>query len=565
MDKNHYKHLLTEFQSNVFELLSEIPQDRSSLRPEILIYLGKNAPNIISSLKNKLTPETFVLFLYPPSQNSTVPNLQPDIVQHQILFSAITGESLFKEKVGIFITLLATDNIQLSISEELKNIFANEIEAIKETIEISISNLKQSSRGRLVYLRNSIVNLPMILSKNSVQAELSSTEIPAIICSAGPSLKDNLASLKKYEQNLIVICIGRTAPALMEFGIPPDFIVEVDPTDYSWKKHSLKPNCPLVATVSVSPDVAKKFSRLIWGYGDSQAFNRKLQELNTNLFPLHTSRTVTVSAIDFAIKIGCTNIALIGNDLCMNNELKYHIGDTEAQKNTSSMFEVEGNNGKKVMTTKGFNALKKAIEAYISSAKDKCENIRFFNCTENGAVIKHTEFLKFSTFCKNLSVEKTKKIKLITEKTPSDIAHQISIIADDCNQYVKIVSQMLTSAKLLLSEVNNLNSAKENLLKYQQQLEELSQKEAEQKNKNSIGGLIRVVEKQLDDIFHEIPKKTIQDNDAVAQIKDFIKRYNLLYDLCKDIYNDLEYVKAELSKDAKRSKPNPQQLQLQIF
>ena len=53
--------------------------------------------------------------------------------------------------------------------------------------------------------------------------------IPVVLVVAGPSIDKNIKVLKQYENNAIIVCADVILFKLLEHGIKPDFVVNVDP------------------------------------------------------------------------------------------------------------------------------------------------------------------------------------------------------------------------------------------------------------------------------------------------------------------------------------------------
>ncbi len=112
--------------------------------------------------------------------------------------------------------------------------------------------------GLMLFLKNIRImskGIPLDEFKDKYQNK------PAIIVSAGPSLKKNIHLLKEAQDRFIIITGGRTLKALIDAGVTPHFVCIIDPVDKTFRlvEKSLDCSAPLVFYEGTNPDVAEKY------------------------------------------------------------------------------------------------------------------------------------------------------------------------------------------------------------------------------------------------------------------------------------------------------------------
>jgi hypothetical protein len=275
--------------------------------------------------------------------------------------------------------------------------FGNEdLANIKKTADEALLNINNERLQRLPRLRSSIQNLKEILSREQLAYKKVSSETPAIVCGAGPSLTSHMPLIKKLSDKAVIIVSGRLGSTFKENGISPDFVVHLDAELDGDPSLAELPDSTLIAAPGTSPAVISKFNKIIWTRGDSIFFNRFLRENEIDLHDLRISMTSTVTALDLAIKIGCSNIMLAGCDLCLSPKGASHATGKKSPAYQDDIIEAPGNAGGKVTTLKEFNILRIAIENFLESVLD--EGANFYNCALEGATIKNAPTMPLEEF-----------------------------------------------------------------------------------------------------------------------------------------------------------------------
>ncbi|WP_315122259.1 6-hydroxymethylpterin diphosphokinase MptE-like protein [uncultured Clostridium sp.] len=203
---------------------------------------------------------------------------------------------------------------------------------------------------------------------------------PIVIASGGPSLENDLNTMKERREYIKIFAVGRALDILMKNGIKPDIITILDPSEMVYNQirgyEDLDVPLCFLSTGSRWGVQAYKGPKYIF-------FNKKCKWNKENII-VETGKTVAIPTIDLAIKAGGKKIILSGQDMAFVNN-KFHAGDKDNIKENNSYQKVLGVDGTYLNTTSGMLEFKKGIERLIENNK----NVEFIN-SSRGAKIEGT-------------------------------------------------------------------------------------------------------------------------------------------------------------------------------
>jgi hypothetical protein len=265
--------------------------------------------------------------------------------------------------------------------------------------------------------RNFVKNVPQLeggFYANGLQNAFS--EMPAIICGAGPSLQSVIETLKTLKGRAIIIAGGSAIAALSSVGIEPHFAMAIDPNEEEFKRmqNSFAFECPFLFSTRVHPSVFQTcngpFGYLRSGVGGMPEL--WLEEelgltgplLGENLSD--ESISVTSIALAFAQHIGCKTILLSGMDLAYTGGRRYAPGigtpSTEKTSVSDRLLRRKDKNGQFVKT-----AVRWVMEAAsLSHYAKKHPEIRWINTTGGGLPIPSFEQMDLDVATSTLLTQK---------------------------------------------------------------------------------------------------------------------------------------------------------------
>lgn len=216
------------------------------------------------------------------------------------------------------------------------------------------------------------------------------------IIAAGPSLDNNFGDLKNVSmEDSIILATGTVYKKLINAGINPNFIIITDGTTNVYKQidgiEHLK--IPILFLSTAYYKIAQNYSGkkyIVFQNGFEKA--EKYARAN-NLIMYETGGSVTTTALDIGIKLGCKRIIFLGLDLAYTND-KDHASNT-ADENVVSSTEfrkVEDINGNIISTGRNLDMYRKWIENRI----ENITGIEIIDATEGGAKVKGMQIKKLS-------------------------------------------------------------------------------------------------------------------------------------------------------------------------
>lgn len=333
-------------------------------------------------------------------------------------------------------------------------------ELIRNNNELAIINKNtDAAHGKKIveYILKNIKHL----KDSSLISELKNRipkNIPAIIVSAGPSLKKNIEVLKQAKGKSIIIAVDTALPYLEKYGIEPDFFITVDPNkSMRHFQGEYAKKVPVIAKLESKSDVldhnmGKKF------FYNSHAYIEKLYEhigMITNDY--NTGGSVASAAFSVCVALELERIIFVGQDLAYDGEFT-HIGERkETNMDIHGVSVIEGIHGKPVRTRYDWLIY---LQWFENSIRIKPE-IDFIDATEGGAIIHGTRIMTLKevvdmycisefevnnvivTMDPTLSLQNEEKVHLYLRNTYEDLL----IIQKRAEEILGIVYKIITLYK----------------------------------------------------------------------------------------------------------------------
>lgn len=151
---------------------------------------------------------------------------------------------------------------------------------------------------------------------------------PAIIVSAGPSLRRNRHLLKDARNHACMIAVQTTFQPLLEMGIEPHFVTSLDYHTVStrfFEKIPAKVSTQLVAEPKATSEIFEMHAGPVSLLGNDYA-EAVLREMKLNRPRLASGATVAHLAFYLAEHLGCDPVIFVGQDLGFSDGLCYMPG-----------------------------------------------------------------------------------------------------------------------------------------------------------------------------------------------------------------------------------------------
>lgn len=267
---------------------------------------------------------------------------------------------------------------------------------ISQTAASAISSYRTLARFRKDWARNLIRNIAFNLHTPSLKGMNGVCKgVPAIVVGSGPSLEMEKESLRLLKNHALIIAAGTSIMALRKYGIEPDLVVSIDPGWHNYNAFSKvdMTRTPLLYVPTVHSGILKIENQyMMHAFFNLDAPTTYLMGL-TNEDPIFASTaTVSGTAIQAAIYLGCSEITLIGQDYSFPSNQYYSEGvthtsdDTIRRKLNESGDWVLNVQGEQNRSNSSMLVAKQGIEQLIYMYP-QC---KFYNASKIGAIIENT-------------------------------------------------------------------------------------------------------------------------------------------------------------------------------
>ncbi len=504
--------------------------------PALRIYFGLGTLENFAEVRTNTSSNDILIYLFPKSSNVS----ENDFYQikpspGKTLFIEVSKNSFYADRLSMAVSLIKHSSLVLSFDGRLnKDIFKLSGE-IDSTIKIAENNNNFRNADWSMSMSLITANAAAACLKKSLAFAYEKKHFPAVICGAGPSLSSNYNVLRKYREKLFIITVGRVCGSLMENGIVPDLVVEVDRISrWNWMDHDFHPDVPLLCPPNLSPGVVCRFDKFVWT--SARQFN--LLTVNGPLqIPkapeLAAAVSVIVPAIDFAVKSGFQNITLIGNDLCVEadgmSHVNNHFGSEQIERTEFKPF--KGNHGETVYAPFCFSNLKEQLENYINNC-----GVKIHNSSTRGVIIEHADFIELEQFCQTFAGSEKTDFWQEIPPFPTIIPEKFR---DFLIAYLSNLSQIVENATLALKELDKRHSDTEKFNEHHQKLKAaIDQQTVIQKNKKY--EFVKQLKSLADDILEGMPLPKQLHDSLPAQLSNIKLRYQIMLDFSSDIFRGLE-------------------------
>lgn len=265
----------------------------------------------------------------------------------------------------------------------LRNTRNNEIKEKLENYFVQYSSVKNQMRLLNGNFKKNIANYDGFVDE--LKADFSGKDL--YIVAAGPSLDKNYMLLKQVAKDAIILATGTVFKKLLNAGINPNYVIVTDANSRVYAQISgLETlDIPMLYLSTAYHGFSDKYQGK--KYIILQKDFYKAEELagGKGLTLYKTGGSVSTTALDVGINLGCKRIIFLGLDLAYTDNFVHATGTSRRDMaGTDDLRQVEDINGKMVYTTRSLDMYRQWIENRIKEVK----NIEFIDATEGGAKIK---------------------------------------------------------------------------------------------------------------------------------------------------------------------------------
>ena len=224
-------------------------------------------------------------------------------------------------------------------------------------------------------------------------------DIPVIIVSAGPSLMKNMQHLNDAKGKAVIVTVDHAVKTLDANGIHTDFVAKTDPkVGTRFMSYTDAHRHRLLISAGAALDVQSEYSGRCYYFQISPVFFPEVAQ-KACLKKWNSGGSVATDVLDYFASSGFNTVILVGQDLAYDEQGFSHASG-EKQEDNRNRFEVDGINGKKVVTRDDWLVFIQSFEKMIRLYP----NTKVIDATEGGALIRGSEVMDLenavSVYCR---------------------------------------------------------------------------------------------------------------------------------------------------------------------
>ncbi|MFQ5757529.1 MAG: motility associated factor glycosyltransferase family protein [Acidiferrobacterales bacterium] len=276
----------------------------------------------------------------------------------------------------------------------------------------------------ITMIRNSYHNLKDYESYYFKHTDMT-RRAPAFVVGAGPSLDENIDTIRENQDKALIVSCGTALGALLANGITPDFQIEMENVDAVYellsetaKTHDLGKIC-LVATPTICPGTRDLFEKTLFFFRPGLC-TWEMFSLGDDTGLSDVGPTVSNCGLSFAQELGSREIYFFGMDFGTKNPEVHHAKDSTYMQDKGLEYDgvldepYPGNFGGTVYTD---HTMKWARGVVEDSVRRNSQGRTYYNCSDGvrmeGAIPKVAKSVSL-----NGTVDKAKEIDDILNKFP---------------------------------------------------------------------------------------------------------------------------------------------------
>lgn len=372
------------------------------------VVLGFGSGRLFAEVVERTGPQTFVLLI------------EPDVD----LFAAIVAEEDFSrafelERVSLAVgekphaaTIIRAEDafsmftiadfpiLENNWSSGLyANYFAETKKRLVELAAMGKQNARTIETLGAEWRKNIFENLPAILKSPPVSSLFGEfSGIPAVIVAAGPSLDKNARFLSSLAGSAIIIAVDTAVRPLLLAGVQPDIVMALDSQteNYQHLAGVDLPNALYALNPVVNHRIVKERRGPMVFTGYTEPLFEWVETVIGARGSVRTGGSVATSAFDLAVKMGCSPVIFVGQDICYSSNATHADGTTHLAslsvigglppEATVEAFSARNIFGAPVLTTHKMESWRRWFELLITSSQAPA-----LNATEGGIGIAGAE------------------------------------------------------------------------------------------------------------------------------------------------------------------------------
>jgi len=548
----------------------------------MVVLLGFGSGRMLSEIINRTSGQTFILLIEPDADLFAAALRETDLTRIIELerVSLSIGE---KPHAATFVraelefTVFTLTNFTVVENPWSAPLYSAYFDEIKERLE----QLKKMGSQNIITLsslgwqwkENIFENLPDIINSPSISSFFGEfSGVPAVIVAAGPSLSKNNMKLAQVKGKCLIISVDTAVRPLLGCGVEPDIVVSID-SQMENHLHLKDVNLP-EALYALNPVVYPKIAREHSGVKAFMSYPEPVFEWIEDIIGrrgvVRAGGSVATSAFDLAVKLGCSPIVFVGQDLAYTDGKTHADGTNQdmlggsllAEMNERGDYGEDGSEnyfervsifGAPARSAVKMEAWRRWFELIIAH-----ERVKVFNATEGGIPVAGMENISLNEACA-LHLNATGPIPSFNDFDGAagdinppislpDVDKAISEARDEARAIKSMCGKAMQVVKHILGGDQTIRITKNKIVSKIGQLNDLSREILELKlfmrlNRWSIEHILDKVERT-----RRIETSSSEDKEAYITLES----YRILFSEIYKIANNFEKITAKAVKSVKK-------------
>lgn len=172
-----------------------------------------------------------------------------------------------------------------------------------------VSNEKTMGAFNEIWQSNATQNALLFRRHGRIQDALTGTNKVALVCGSGSSLDLHVDLIHRYREKLCLLAADMAYPALMQHGIDPDYVVNMDPMESlksCFDHMSANPRSALIAATVSHPAVLQNWKGKIYFYNLFDPQSQVLKRISRT-FPGIRNVESKFNVGEFALSLACSH------------------------------------------------------------------------------------------------------------------------------------------------------------------------------------------------------------------------------------------------------------------
>ena len=253
----------------------------------------------------------------------------------------------------------------------------------RENLQVSVAN-RDNLKLEINYWRN-LQNIEGLATEIPKQYKLHDEWV---VVAGGPSVDENLDFIRESMGKRTILTASTSLGKLNNEGITPDFVVASDPgiNTFKYFENVLELESPLIIAPTLYWKCAEKYSGKKYMAPIIANTAMGIRLYKSGIREWKSGYTITVLAMESAIKLGAKKIFIIGADFAYPGGFTHASGTAFRKKVDVDTFGVESADGGVVQTSEDLNMFRLELEKLLSNY----DNVKIVNMSKHGAKIKGT-------------------------------------------------------------------------------------------------------------------------------------------------------------------------------